>query len=163
MAKSGLRVIKDDIKKVLAVINALEIDGVAVGVPESKNSRKDKLGNAAIAYIQNNGSPKQGIPARPFMDNGIAESAEDVALELKNGALGALASGDPKRMTTAYNRAGLVAQNAIRAAITDGDGFDALEESTLAARRARGRTGTKPLIDTGQLRRSITYVVGKRG
>jgi hypothetical protein len=34
---------------------------------------------------------------------------------------------------------------------------------TLERRRAKGRTGTKPLIDTGQLRNAITYVLRKKG
>jgi hypothetical protein len=31
----------------------------------------------------------------------------------------------------------------------------------LRARRARGRTGDVPLVDTGELRNSITYVIRK--
>jgi hypothetical protein len=38
-----------------------------------------------------------------------------------------------------------------------------LAERTLAARKARGRTGEKPLIDTGQLRNAVTFVVQARG
>jgi hypothetical protein len=50
----------------------------------------------------------------------------------------------------------------VRAFITAGQGFAPLAAATLAARRRKGRTGTKPLIDTGQLRRAITYVLRRK-
>ena len=59
---------------------------------------------------------------------------------------------------TTWHAAGLIAQNSVRRTLTTA-AYRPLSERTLAERRARGRTGTKPLIDTGQYRNSITYVV----
>jgi hypothetical protein len=39
--------------------------------------------------------------------------------------------------------------------------FEPLSERTLEARRARGRSGTKPLIDSAQLIQHVSFVVAK--
>jgi len=48
----------------------------------------------------------------------------------------------------------------VKAKISSGP-FKKLADATLAARRRRGRTGTKPLQDTDQLLNSVTYVMRK--
>ena len=68
---------------------------------------------------------------------------------------------NPSAVLTAKNKAGLIAQNSVKATITAGEGFAPLAESTLAARKRRGVSRTKPLIDTGSLLNSITYVIRK--
>jgi len=162
MAKTGLTVLKDNLKKFIDVIDALQVDGVLVGIPENKNARRDEVGNAALGYIHDNGSPARGIPARPFLKQGIKKAEKDISAELKAGAVAALDKFDATQITKSYNRAGLIGQNAVRAEITDGN-FEPLKSSTIAARQRAGAKGTKPLIRTGQLRRSISYVVRKRG
>lgn len=133
---------------------------VLVGVPADKTTRKDVMTNASLAYIHDQGSPAANIPARPFMRPGIMEVKDFIAKELEKGARGAM-HGDAGAVDIALNRAGLKAQASIRGKINEGIAPE-LAESTLAARRARGRTGTKPLVDTGQLRNSINYVVRKK-
>ena len=76
--------------------------------------------------------------------------------------------------------AGLVAQNGIKDIITAGN-FEPLALSTVRARAKRGSAGalaeiqsrdagnapnsenTRPLIDTGQLRNSISFVIRGKG
>ena len=50
--------------------------------------------------------------------------------------------------------------SAVQAEITDG-AFAPLAERTIKGRLRRGRTGTKPLIDTGQYRRAFQYTITK--
>ncbi len=57
---------------------------------------------------------------------------------------------------------GLMGQDAVRGKITSGP-FVPLAPATLRARKAKGRTGEKPLIDTGQLRAAYTYVIRAKG
>lgn len=117
------------------------------------------MNNATLAYIHDNGSPAANIPARPFMRPGIESVKGRIATSLEKGAL-AVMHNESNGVEKALHIAGLTAQSAIRSKINQGI-EPALAESTLAARRARGRQGTKPLIDTGQLRNSINYVVRK--
>jgi hypothetical protein len=62
----------------------------------------------------------------------------------------------------AQNKAGLIAESSVRKKINEGP-FEPLAPKTLQERKRRGRTGEKPLIDTGQLRNSVTYVIRPKG
>lgn len=158
----SVKVTKNRMTEVIKAIAELASKDVLVGIPQDNTGRDagDPLGNATIGYIQEKGSPVNNIPERPFLVPGVASVSEETSARLKKGAQGAL-SGDPAAGDRAMGAAGLIAQNAVRGRINSG--IDPpLAPSTLRARRARGRTGEKPLIDTGQLRNSITYVVRKK-
>lgn len=169
--KSGVIVIVDRFAAVVAGINTLASTRVMVGVPSSRAGRKvdkgkggETVNNAILAYVHDNGSPEAGIPARPFMMPGIANAKEKITKALENAATAAL-DGNPARVTREYHRAGLAAMVSIKLKITTGP-FIPLKPATLAARRRRGVTRTKPLIDTGGLINSIGYViqsVGRKG
>ncbi len=144
----------------IKAINQLAKKDVLVGIPDSAPERDDAarspLSNAVIGYIQENGSV-HGIPPRPFLIPGVRDAGDKIADTLGRGAIAAL-DGSAVNAEKALHAAGLIGQNGARAKINTGP-FEALAESTLAARRGRGRKGTKPLIDTGQLRNSLTYVI----
>jgi phage gpG-like protein len=128
-------------------------------VPSDKAERKDsnEPSNAMLAYIHDNGSPAQNIPARPFMRPGIESAKGAIEAVMKLGAKKAL-DGDETAVVVSLHQAGLIAQRSIRARINEG--IDPpLAESTLRARARKGAKGTKPLIRTGQLRNSINYVI----
>lgn len=141
----------DDLQKRIAVMTS---QSVYVGVPSTKIERQDKepINNAQLAYIHETGSPAANIPARPFMHPGIEAVQSKITSMFMDLASG---KADPSKQ---LNLIGMLAQSSIRRYITDGK-FAPLSPSTLAARRRRGFSGTKPLIVTGQLRASITYVI----
>ena len=153
-----LNIVIGDIRKIAA-------NRVLVGIPSEKTARRGEKGfdeqglinNAALGFIHENGSAAQNIPERPFLIPGVRGIQDDIAKRFEAFAKARLA-GDAAGAEKQLHIIGLMGQNAVRAKITDGP-FTALSERTLAARRARGRTGTKPLIDTGQLRNSVSYVV----
>jgi phage gpG-like protein len=154
----SVKMTKDRLPQLIAQIGALTKRETLVGIPSATATRKDNepINNAQIGFIQEFGSPANNIPARPFLIPGVTSVKERIAEELERGARSAL-TGTPV-LDEAFHRVGLVAQNAVRAKINNGP-FAPLAESTITQRLARGRTGTKPLIDTGQLRNSITYAV----
>ncbi|MGK2829239.1 hypothetical protein ACSI5F_03920 [Ralstonia pseudosolanacearum] len=167
----------DKLSQVLNSISDLATKEVLVGVPQANDERKDEapINNAAIGYIMETGSPVNNIPARPHLVPGIQDVQEEVADKLREGAVAAL-TGSQSGVNKALNAAGMIGQRGVRAKITDGP-FTPLAESTLRARARRGRKGAvkelasraagnapnnanaKPLIDTGQYRQAITYVV----
>jgi len=106
------------------------------------------------------GAPEQNIPAREWLRPAIAGAQPKIIKQLEWGAQQALA-GNMEGPDQALNRAGLVGQNAVRAYINAGIS-PLLSDSTLVARQRRGRAGTKPLVDTGQFRNSVTYVIRKK-
>lgn len=159
--KSGLHTLVDNVAKATAGIAALATTRVMVGVPAEKGARQDgePITNAALAYIHENGAPEVGIPERPFLKPGIDAKKDEITAGLEKTGKAAL-DGDPGKVDRGFNAVGLIGQNAVRAKINEGP-FTPLAEATLAARRARGRTGDKPLIDKGELRNSLSYVVRK--
>lgn len=164
--KNGTIVTLDKTRQVLLGMRALAAQKVMVGVPADKDGRKQDadeyqpINNAALAYIHNNGAPEANIPARPYLVPGIKKSKPSWLKKLADAAKQGV-GGNPGGVERNLNAAGLIAQNAARAAITEGVP-PPLAASTLARRRAKGRSGTTPLINTGQLIKANTYVIRKK-
>lgn len=156
--KSGLVIRADTAQSILDALKTLANKDVLVGIPESKDERDDgDIGNAAIGYINENGSPAQNIPPRPHLKPGVKSVEQDFMPHLKAAAQKAL-EGNAEGAVTSLDRAGTVAANGVKRYITI-TGFTPLADATIANRLRRGRTGNKPLIDTGEYRRSIMHVV----
>lgn len=156
--KSGLTIRSDNAAAVLASLKAIASKDVLVGIPEEKSERDDvPFGNAGIGYINENGSPAQNIPARPHLVPGVRSVDEQTLPHLRAAAQAAM-SGNTASAEMGLNRAGALAANGVKRYMTI-TGFTPLADRTINARLSRGRTGDKPLIDTGQYRRAITYVV----
>lgn len=158
---------------------------VLVGIPRDKAARSDgPISNADIAYIQEHGAPSRNIPPRPFMERGIQRALDTVRTIMADGA-GALIEGVSLRPYA--EKVGLICQASIRGVFTDND-WKPLSPRTILARAQRTvrkrkgyadkserqqrtmlakeldrRAGDRPLIDTGALRQSITYVVTEGG
>lgn len=156
MSRSGLETLHDGLPDLLRRMAAVAQRDVLVGVPAGE-ARDDGPTNAEIGYQNEFGSPANNIPARPHLIPGVA-AVQDKAVARLTQAASAAATGRMSDAERHLHAAGLIAQNSVRRTLTTA-AYRPLSERTLAERRARGRTGTKPLIDTGQYRNSITYVV----
>jgi hypothetical protein len=185
----NLKVKKDRVPSLLEGIRYLTETEVLVGVPDENANRttagdEGPITNAAIAYIHDNGAPEQNIPARPFMLPGITASQAAITAQLRRSASDALKAAESGRNTIAaaaagMDAAGLVAAAGIKMAISDGIP-PPLSDATVRRRASKGRKGAKeelelraageapgtdlvkPLIDTGEMRNSITYVKRQR-
>lgn len=159
--KIGLTVLRDDTAKLRAAMTKLVDRQVFVGVPSTTAGRDSgPIDNATLGYIHENGSPAANIPARPFLRPGIAGVHDKIVARLRKTAVVAL-SGNATGVERDLQAIGFLGVAAVQREITEGS-FEPLAESTLAARRRRGVTRTKPLIDTGKLRQAITFVIRKR-
>ena len=184
-----VKVVQDKTAKLRDALRALQRDVVLVGIPEGKSSRKKDgaaIGNAAIGYIQENGSGANNIPPRPFLVPGVRAVADKCAELLAVGA-GDMLDGGESAIRKAMNKAGLVAQASVKNTLVEGAGYEPLSPVTLQLRAWKkegvhisGKTvgwaaflvskglasyegvSTKPLVVTGQLLNSITYVIRKR-
>ncbi|MBN3822348.1 hypothetical protein G3O00_01790 [Burkholderia sp. Ac-20384] len=153
----------DRLDQVLKSISGLVQREVLVGVPDSTAGRKDQgqpLSNAEIGYIMESGSPANNIPARPHLVPGVQDARPKFEPQLQKGVEAAL-DGDLEQVNRRLNMAGLAAQNSVRTKVNSNVAPE-LAESTLEARRRRGITRENTLVDTGQYRNSITYVVRKK-
>lgn len=168
-----IRVTVDKVADLLKSVESLTRDQVLVGVPSNKAPRQgEPINNATLAYIHNFGSPARNIPQREFMEPGIRSAEGSIIRALKTGALDAI-EGNAGSVRGQMTIAGQTAADSIKAKITDGP-FAPLSPATTRRREAkrragwnaRGHVGTAtfvPLIDTGKLRQSITFVIRAHG
>ena len=172
-------VTKDRVPDVLKAIRDLTNKRVMVGVPAESAERADsEVTNALIGYVLETGAPERNLPARPFLVPGVENCQETVAARLKKAGVSAL-SGNSGDVTTQLNACGLIAVSSVKDKMDTGP-FTPLADSTLrnrvsrgggaqvgaaeelASRKAGNPPGTdlaQPLIDTGNLQNSITYVI----
>jgi hypothetical protein len=139
--------------------------------------------------VHTNGSPLHGIPARPIIQPAVEDPDNKAGyLEPMERAVKHMLDGKTDAALGDLNRAGMIAQNAVRDWFTDPkNNWAPLSPRTIEARARKKyrisnykKAATKqkyrdkladyiqngtfnPLIDTAQLRKSMVYVVRKRG
>lgn len=127
---------------------------VIVGVPRGKQ-HIDADGNAVdmalIAEVLNYGSKSRNIAARPFVEPPINQNMQKYQKLMAREARGILLGRDT--LNRALAKAGMVMVADIQDYMVTGS-FAPLKPETI-----RRKGSSKPLIDTGQLRQSITYKV----
>lgn len=157
-----------------------------VGIPESTTDRNGTITNAELAFIHTNGvykknldtvkgyldsltpaaraqmmetgSPLYRIPPRPFMQPALNKHINQIETSLNRASKRNLAEGK-SGLIDEFNKLGLRCQNWIRKWFTDPEnGWPPNKPATIKAKGS-----DKPLIDTGELRKSITYVIRKGG
>lgn len=153
-------------------ISFLNNNYVLVGIPDTENGRDDKsdVTNADLLFIHTNGSPVNNIPPRPVIEPALYHNKDKFNKMLKDASEKAL-EGRRADAVTILRKAGMKAQNVCRAWFVDpANNWPPNSPGTAAAKIAKFRkynkTGTyepRPLIDTGELRKSITYVLSLRG
>ncbi len=106
-------------------------------------------------YIHEHGSPLWQVPPRPIIEPALDNSKELVADQLKIAAQTALSGKDP---TDNLKKAGMVGQDIV------GDWFtNPLNRWPQNSPKTIAEKGSsRPLIDTDNLRNSITYVVKEK-
>ena len=138
-----------------AALKQIKASEVLVGIPAPKALRRGQsINNASLLFIHTHGSPLKHIPARP-----VLEPSVEANQKLITPHLGAAAKDVFERKPEAADRelrlAGTIAANGAKRWFTDPRNNWAPNAPTTI--KAKG--SDKPLIDTGALRRSFTYVV----
>ena len=165
---------EDVLKKILTELAKYS---VYVGIPESDEQRKaGEMTNAALLHIHTNGSPVMNIPARPVLEPAIEEpnNSKKLSAQLIQVALSSF-NNDRAGVTTNLEKTGMLAQNICRDWFEDpANGWPPNQPATVKRKLSRlkgkkrkeaieaykaGSSVDQPLIDTGEMRKSITYVV----
>lgn len=158
--QSGVSTIVDKMRSISDALRQLSSKQVLVGIPAAENERKHgTIGNAALGYIHEKGAPEVGIPARPWLIPSVRNHQDEIASRLKTAGRMAFEGKSPDKALTAL---GLFAQSNAKASINSNIP-PPLSEATLADRKRRGVTRENTLVDTGQLRNAIEFVIRKRG
>lgn len=157
--------VKRDKTKTKALINNLgDLDGAGVRVGFFEGSKYDDgTPVALVAAVQEFGSPKQGIPPRPFMRQAIAQNGRWWA-RLVEAGMNELANGKQATAHQVWDKVGLKAAGDVRKAISKVTA-PALKKSTVARRLAKMADNktvgnlTKPLVETGVMLNAVTHEV----
>lgn len=137
---------------------------VLVGLPASAGDVEGGgISIAAVGYLMETGSPVNNIPERPWLKPGV-ESVRDkiTAQMLKAGR--AAAKGDAVGVRAGMEGAGLIAQAAVKAMLNS-NVPPPLSPRTIAARKnrkVRPNLRQNTLVDRGDMRDAVTYVVVKK-
>jgi phage gpG-like protein len=130
---------------------------VKVGIFGNKTKRqKGVLTNAEVGAIHEFGSVSRKIPPRSFLRVPLFQKSDEIVSEASEGALMKLAQGD---IIGVIKGLGIAAERAIQTAF-ESSGFGSWVGNALSTIRRKG--SSSPLIDRGELRRSIASKVERR-
>ena len=165
MAQPNVRVTSsgDGLERMRQAFKELSKMEVLVGVTQEKATRPgEPVTNAELMFIHTKGSPINHIPARPVIEPALEDDKQTIT-ELLGEAVKATLEGNEELAKQKLEAAGLEGQGASQ------DWFDNPKNNwppnspaVQEAKRKKGSTNPKPLIDTGELRKSITYVVRRK-
>lgn len=183
--KRRVEVKVDRLSKVIGAITDLVGQEVLVGIPSTVSHRESEaVTNAQLGYIHEFGAPASNVPGRPFLIPGIRDAEATIAAQLKLAVNDAL-SGKSATAIGHLNRAGIAAASAAKERIRSNippplspstirgrkyargsqsrrageKEYLELISQGMAASAAQSAAGLVALINTGQLMRSITWVV----
>ena len=166
----GIEQLKADLERLVRM-------DVLVGIPQEEASRDGEgINNAELMYLHTNGSPLQNIPKRPVIEPSIQAEGnkEKITEQLENVAQDVL-QGNPQAALRSLKLAGLAGKNAATGWFVDSRNnwppnayatvqrkMSKMTSKQVLERVDSGEPITRPLIDTGVLRKSITFVVRER-
>jgi hypothetical protein len=126
---------------------------VRVGVFGSETHEGTDLTLVELAAIHEFGSPAANIPERSFIRRTLDAKHDEIKKYLKEAAKSVVEGKTP--LQRALNLLGTWAAREIKKTITQGPGIPPpLRPATIAHKKS-----SRPLVDTGQLKNAITYVV----
>lgn len=124
-------------------------EAIYIGIPATESSRDDEVNNATLGYIHEFG---KGVPARPWLRPSIRgyriQAVSRLHKDLPEVLLGGLS------FDQCLNRIGIEGASAVRSYILNSGNFTPNSPYTIAQKGS-----SKPLIDTGQMMRSVSHVV----
>ena len=191
MVSSSFETITNNLPALEELLQEMKQSDVLVGIPEQKASRKkSSINNAELLYIhthgirrkamrqemqlemnrgsaysaayqlylQEHGSPLWKSPPRPVLEPAIQDKKEWIAEQLGKAATAGF-DGDKKGFRDGLHEAGQTAENAARDWFTNPkNGWKPNSAETVELKGSN-----KPLIDTDEMRKSITHVVRRKG
>ena len=178
---ANLKTVIDNVDDVIRNITDLSQQRLLVGIPDTEAGRTNgPASNAVIGYAMEFGMPDKNVPARPFLTPTVKAMQAEITTTFRRIGQRAI-DNDAQGAIRLMKALGLQVSDKVRARITAGIP-PPLAQSTIEGRLRRTQAGRSmlkgmrkkntdvakwgannltPLIDTGQLRRSITYVIRK--
>lgn len=160
----------DNFLKLRKALKFLKNNPVYVGIPEDTTERKEegneeKVGitNADLLFIHTKGSPVNNIPARPVIEPALKDGKDIINKQLGLAAKNAL-EGKEEEAYRYLSIAGTYGQKMCRDWFKNPkNNWPPNSPAVIAIKKRKCSTNPRPLIDTGELLKSITYFVDKEG
>lgn len=165
---------KDDMLEAIDFLKDLSLYvGVADGVPtdagEDSNERPDAdptgepVTNADLLFIHTKGSKIRNIPPRPVIEPAIENDRERLN-QMLTKAIDLAFAGNFDDALQQLKLTGMRAQNVCRDWFYNpANKWPPNSLATQLRKRKKGSTDPRPLIDTNELNKSITYFVDYKG
>ena len=159
--------IKEETNNVSKQFEAIEFtknNSVYVGVQQKDTTREgDDVTNPELLFIHTNGSPARNIPARPVIEPAIHNDRERLGNMMKKAAEYVL-DGEYSEALRQLELVGMRGQKVARDWFYNPENhWEPNVPSVIAEKLKKGSDDPKPLIDTNELHKSITYFVKKGG
>jgi len=148
MAGGASIVITPQGKKLMGIIQKLGGKAAYVGFPKGSGAYEDGTTVAEVAAFNEFGT--SDMPSRPFMRQ-MGETRREEIKQMMEDALETILKGADEEQV--FTRIGIKGKAMMQEQIVNGD-YAPNAESTI-----RQKGSDKPLIDTGQMRQSVNYVV----
>lgn len=109
-------------------------------------------------YLESTGSPGFHIPPRPIIEPALEANSQEISQMMKEALQAYLwTPNDPEQGDVKLEELGLRAEGIVRGWFTDPqNNWPPNSQNTIAQKGSE-----QPLIDTGELRKAITYVIEK--
>ena len=134
--------------------------GVMVGVPAGA-AEEDGTSLAMIGAVHEFGLPEQNIPERSWLRGGIRAAREKLS-RVNIASLKDVLAGKAT-VTGALDKLGVVAAGEVKRGFVT-QTFAPLKPATIAERKRKfGKSSTRPLVATGQLRQSVAHQLEPAG
>jgi len=169
------------LQKIAEAMKEIQNMEALIGIPQEANvAHKDENGAdspitlAELLYIHTYGSPVNNIPARDVLDSAMEHNQDDIVVLLKK-VLERASNGDLEGAKAALDKAGIQGASMAKKWFTDpANGWaknaDITVDGGWMKNKVSGKTfyvkgkgSNRPLVDTGELRKSITSVVRRKG
>lgn len=157
-----------DWNKLVEAMQFIRNNEVYVGIPQDENKREEEneeITNAELLFIHTNGSPVNNIPPRPVIEPAIRDDNERLIKMMAKAAQLAF-DGKESEALDQLKKTGMRGQNVSRGWFTNPkNGWKPNSPFTIRKKKQGKPEGytPRPLIDTGQLRKAITYFVKTKG
>lgn len=173
---TSVDIVVDDTEVLQDAIDFLEDNYVLVGIPDSKPPNnigleedpsnidtQREISNAELLFIHTNGSPINNIPARPVIEPAIVHNRATIYKLMKNSAIDAMAGNIPEARLDLEDLGQHSSDVCKKWFVDPANGWPENVPSVKRRKMKKGSSEPRPLIDTGQLRKSITYVMVRDG
>jgi hypothetical protein len=145
--------------QLIADLRRIKKSEVLVGIPAEKTQRKkETVNNASLLFVFSNGSPLRHIPPRPVLEPAIEQNKDLVTPHLAEAAR-LITEHRPDAAQRELQRAGTIAANAAKRRFTEPNDWAPNAPSTIKHKNKKHKGEARPGIDSGQMRRALTYVV----